>query len=275
VQGNAVDTASTISYNCWGFGANTAVRICFRFAGFNGSGTRSMGGAGTLNYQLYTNSARTLVAGNPSQAGTSILQTDDTTNGSGVVTGSVTVYGRILAGQNTQPDGAYTHAIGGANPNQRMFAAATTVTQCSSITTAGRNFAFNASATIANYCNVSATNLNFGNQNDLSANRDQTSMVTIRCTNTIPYNIGLGAGMGAGATVAVRKMTSAASNTINYSLYRNAARSLVWGETIGTNTLAGTGSGANQSQTVYGRIPVQALPNPGTYSDTIVLTVTY
>jgi hypothetical protein len=42
----------------------------------------------------------------------------------------------------------------------------------------------------------------------------------VQCTNGTPYSIGLNAGAGSGATVAVRKMTHG-SATIDYSLYRN------------------------------------------------------
>ena len=103
---------------------------------------------------------------------------------------------------------------------------------------------------------------------------DQTSAIQVTCTNTTPYNIGLSAGAGAGATVAVRKMTSGA-NTVNYTLYSNSGRTTVWGVTVGTNTVAATGNGAAQSYTVYGRVPPQAAPAPGTYTDTITVTVTY
>ena len=40
-------------------------------------------------------------------------------------------------------------------------------------------------------------------------------------------------------------------------------------------TLGGTGTAATQSIPVYGRVPAQATPPPGTYSDTVVATVTY
>jgi spore coat protein U-like protein len=49
----------------------------------------------------------------------------------------------------------------------------------------------------------------------------------------------------------------------------------VWGNTVGTDTVAATGSGAAQSYTVYGRITAQTTPAPGTYTDTITVTVTY
>lgn len=121
---------------------------------------------------------------------------------------------------------------------------------------------------------VSTATLNFGTQGVLIANVDQTSTLQVQCTNTTPYNIGLDAGTGSGATVAVRKMTNGAT-TINYSLYSDAGRTTVWGNTIGTNTVAATGNGASQSYTVYGRVPPQTTPAPATYTDTITVTVTY
>src|ERR1044072_1645061 len=121
----------------------------------------------------------------------------------------------------------------------------------------------------------SASTLNFGNSIGVpSANVAQTSTIQVTCTNTTPYNVGLNAGTGTGATVATRKLTSGA-NTINYTLYSNSGRTRVWGNTIGTDTVAATGNGAAQNYTVYGRIPPQTTPAPGTYTDTITVTVTY
>jgi spore coat protein U-like protein len=129
--------------------------------------------------------------------------------------------------------------------------------------------------TITATCLVnSASTLNFGTQGVLSTNVDQTSTIQVTCTNTTPYNIGLNAGTGTGATVAARKMTSGA-NTVTYTLYSNAGRTTLWGTTVGTDTVAATGNGAAQSYTVYGRVPPQSAPAPGTYTDTITVTVTY
>jgi spore coat protein U-like protein len=116
--------------------------------------------------------------------------------------------------------------------------------------------------------------LNFGSQGVLVANVDNTSTLQVQCTNTTPYNIGLDAGTGSGATVAARKMSSGA-NTITYSLYRDSGRATVWGNTVGTNTVSGIGNGASQAYTVYGRVPPQTTPAAATYTDTITVTVTY
>src|SRR5256885_11935430 len=61
----------------------------------------------------------------------------------------------------------------------------------------------------------SASTLNFGTQSVLATNVDHTSTLQLTCTNTTPYNIGLDAGTGTGATVATRKLTSGA-NAVNY-----------------------------------------------------------
>jgi len=140
---------------------------------------------------------------------------------------------------------------------------------------ASTNTTFTVQATITATCTInSASTLNFGTQGVLAANVDQTSTLQVTCTNTTPYNIGLDAGTGSGATVAVRKLTSS-SNTLNYTLYSYSGRTTVWGNTVSTDTVAGTGNGTGQSYTVYGRIPAQTTPAPGNYTDTITVTVTY
>src|SRR5262249_28212807 len=130
--------------------------------------------------------------------------------------------------------------------------------------------------TIVNQCIInSASTLNFGgSQGLLLSNVDQTSTLQVQCTDTTPYNIGLNAGTGAGATVGVRKLTSGGA-TINYSLYSDAGHTTVWGNTISTDTVAASGNGSSQSYTIFGRVPAQATPVPGTYTDTITVTVTY
>lgn len=134
---------------------------------------------------------------------------------------------------------------------------------------------FTVQMTITASCIInSASTLNFGSSGVIAANVDQTSTIQVQCTNTTPYNIGLDAGLGSGATVAARKMTNS-GNTITYSLYSDAGRATVWGNMIGTNTVASTGTGSAQSFTVYGRVPAQSTPAPAVYTDTITVTVTY
>jgi len=134
---------------------------------------------------------------------------------------------------------------------------------------------FTVSATITATCIInSASTLAFGTVGVLSANVDQTSTISVQCTDTTGYNIGLDAGTATGATVTTRKLTNGAA-TINYSLYSDPGRTTNWGNTVSTDTVPATGNGAAQIYTVYGRIPVQTTPAPNAYSDTITITVTY
>ncbi|MGH6781253.1 MAG: Csu type fimbrial protein [Sphingomonadaceae bacterium] len=135
---------------------------------------------------------------------------------------------------------------------------------------------FDVQITITEECQInSADDLNFGSTGVLDANIDGTNAIRVQCTNGTTYNIGLNAGTGTGATVATRLMTGAGAATVQYSLYRNAARTQVWGETIGTDTVSSTGTGAEQTFTVYGRVPTQTTPAPNTYNDIVTATVTY
>jgi spore coat protein U-like protein len=131
--------------------------------------------------------------------------------------------------------------------------------------------------TIVDECKVqNAPLLNFGAaQGVLDDEVEVATTISIQCTNNTAYNVGLNAGTGTGATVANRLLTSGGGATVTYSLYRDSAHTLVWGETIGTNTVPGTGDGDVQDLDVYGQIPAQTTPAAGVYSDTVTITVTY
>ena len=132
---------------------------------------------------------------------------------------------------------------------------------------------FGVSATVQATCLVSATALAFGTYTGVVAN--STSAVSVTCTNTTPYNVGLSAGLATGATVSARKMTGPASALLGYSMYSDSARTVNWGQTIGTDTVAGTGNGSAQAITVYGQAAAGQYVAPGAYADTITATVTY
>lgn len=132
---------------------------------------------------------------------------------------------------------------------------------------------FGVSATVQPTCTITATAMSFGNYTGVVSNN--TSSVTVVCTNTTTYNVGLSAGTTTGATVTARKMAGTGSNVLNYALFSDSNRTVNWGQTIGTDTVAGTGNGSSQVVTVYGQIVAGQYVTPGAYSDTITATVTY
>lgn len=139
---------------------------------------------------------------------------------------------------------------------------------------------FQVTATITSSCTVSGTALSFGSAIDPLATGvplDAASTLTVTCSNTTPYAVSLNAGANAGgaSNFSARTMKSG-SNTLGYQLYLDSGRTTVWGDgTASSSTKSSTGTGSAQTLSVYGRVPSLANVVPGTYTDTVTVTVTY
>jgi spore coat protein U domain-containing protein, fimbrial subunit CupE1/2/3/6 len=137
---------------------------------------------------------------------------------------------------------------------------------------------FTVQAVINAACSVSATTLNFGTYDPASGTAlSGTSTVNVSCTSGTPYTTSLDVGTAAGSSFTTRTIASG-TNILNYNLYRDSARTQVWGDGTGsTFTVAGTGSGILTpiALTVYGQVPTAQDKPPGTYTSTITVTVTY
>ena len=132
---------------------------------------------------------------------------------------------------------------------------------------------FQVTATVQATCLISATTLAFGTYNGTLVT--STSTISVTCTNTTPYNVGLDAGLATGATVTTRKMQGPSGALLNYGLYRDSGHTNNWGTTVGTDTQSGTGNGSAQTLTVYGQLGANQFVTPGSYSDTITATISY
>lgn len=167
----------------------------------------------------------------------------------------------------------FSNAIKSALPAAILGCLALGLTPTSAIAQANpATTTFGVSATVLKDCIVSATALPFGNYT--GAVNNATSTVTVTCTKSTTYTVGLNAGL-TGASVTARVMTSGA-NTLNYSLCSDSAACATnWGNTLATNWVTGTGTGAAQALTVFGQIPAAQYVTPGSYTDTISVTVTY
>jgi spore coat protein U-like protein len=132
---------------------------------------------------------------------------------------------------------------------------------------------FNVTATVLKDCIVSATALPFGNY--IGAVVNVSSTVTVTCTNSTAYTVGLNQGLTTGATVTTRQMgITQPAGGLNYSLLTTSYSGANWGNTSGS-WVSGTGNGAAQPLTVYGVLPAGQYVPPGSYTDTIAVTVTY
>jgi spore coat protein U-like protein len=182
-------------------------------------------------------------------------------------TGRFDIVARLSGGQRAAPPGFYI---------QPLVATVTYGTlNCTSsiITVQSSSFAFNTSVTVEKSCNVAATNLSFGSTGSLRAPLAGQSSLNVQCSNGIGYSLGLNGGSAGAIDPTQRKMKFGA-NAITYGLYQDAANARPWG-TAGANLVSGTGTSASQPYSVYGLVPAQATPPPGTYTDTIVVSVTY
>lgn len=243
--------------------------------GWDGSSQRYMlNGASTLGYNLYKDAARSQVWGATNVFAASGPKRYVFNAGSvliilgGTSTINDTIYASINPGQSTAPVGAYSSSFTAAHTLVRFASGnvACPSSGGSAIST------FTVAATVVASCTISAQDLNFGSASALSANRDQSSTLSVTCTNAAPWSVALGNGSNFSTTRRMRQ--GATSNYVGYALYRNSGRGQPWTSGSG-NESTGTGSGGSQSLTVYGRVPPQALPAPGTYTDTVVATITF
>ena len=130
-------------------------------------------------------------------------------------------------------------------------------------------------------CSVSATGVAFGIYDTTAAAPDDaTGTISVSCTplsGLAGYTVSLSTGSSGSYTA--RRMASGGS-TLNYNLYSDAARTQVWGngsggtDTVGSFILLAFFGGFGTHQ-VYGRIPARQAADPGSYADTIIVTVTY
>lgn len=130
------------------------------------------------------------------------------------------------------------------------------------------------SAVVHDVCSVAATPLSFGlYQSSATGPLDATAQVQVNCTLGTAYSVGL--GTGAAASAAQRELSNGANGNLAYTLYQDAAHSVVWGDSTGVNTVSGTYTAAQQPLAVYGRISGGQAVAAGSYSDTITVTITY
>jgi spore coat protein U-like protein len=138
----------------------------------------------------------------------------------------------------------------------------------------------NVSATVGAVCTVSTTAINFGPLDPVDvtlANGD----VTVTCATGVPYNIALDKGNSPFVGVRAVSIDGVGPDFVLYGLFKDTAFGVEWGDSDFGNTypigssLADAGNGTAQSHTVFGAInPNQGEP-PGTYTDTVVVTVHY
>ncbi|WP_406232241.1 spore coat U domain-containing protein [Isoptericola jiangsuensis] len=301
VSNGLVDTSTTFSVTCTtgavALLANARVTFCLGLpAGSGGTAIspwRTMANSfgDRLNYQIYSDAARTAVIGSsaatsPTWVSYQMQYPVPLLGGSG--TASFTLYGRYPANQVLSA-GAFSSALAATFQyayNEPLLGTPPFPTSCLQIppaVTGNSNLqaaamTLTATATVNPACGAYVTApMNFGvNTGTVVANIDRTAVFSLTCVNRSPFQIGLDNGTHADGS-GNRRMRVGSGALLPYELYRDAARTQRWGNVLNSTTASGTGTGAAQNLTIYGRVPPAAGTStpPGAYSDTITVTITY
>jgi spore coat protein U-like protein len=133
------------------------------------------------------------------------------------------------------------------------------------------------SATVSNNCTISTAPLAFGSYDPVdthsAANLNGTGTVIVACTKNVAPTIAL--GLGNNANGATRRLTDG-TNFLTYQLYKDAARTQVWGDAVGDVLSPGAApSKAPRNLTVYGAVTSNQDVPAGSYADTVVATVDF
>ncbi|BCH28968.1 hypothetical protein MesoLjLc_08980 [Mesorhizobium sp. L-8-10] len=279
LAGAAVDMTGSVDISCGNTGlVNLQYIVCLNInAGSGGtiSGVRQARNPANapLAFGLYQDASRTTpwgsreqpALGNPVEV---LLLVLPLTNG----TASRTIYARVAGGQQSAATGLYTSTFAGAEISFNWQTYVLLPPACSAVTANPTRPTFTVRANVPANCLVTAQNIDFGNHGVLSSQVDAASGLGVTCTQGTAYTVGLNNGV-TGTGPMARRMTKGAEAVV-YGLYKDTGRTQPWGNS-GGELVPGTGSGATQNLPVYGRVPAQTTPSPGTYTDTVVVTVTY
>jgi len=134
-----------------------------------------------------------------------------------------------------------------------------------------------ASAQPSPSCTISVTSVAFANYNVFTtSDYDSAGTVTYRC-NAQTANISIALSDGSSSTFSPRTLRKG-SEVLNYNLYRDAARSTIWGDGTGGTSLytnANPPNNNNVSVTIFARIPAQQDVSAGSYSDTVSAVINF
>lgn len=131
-------------------------------------------------------------------------------------------------------------------------------------------------------CTVSASATHFGTYSPFDpVALDGAGNVQVTCGNLVnilvSYTVAL--STGSSGSHAARRMSNG-PHLLTYNLYTNAGRSTVWGDGSGGSSVVAESYlllllSDQRSYPVYARIPAGQNVAPGSYADTIVITVNY
>lgn len=131
-------------------------------------------------------------------------------------------------------------------------------------------------ATVNGACTIGDATLAFGVYDPAAAALTGTTSFSVQCTKTTQGTITFDQGLAASATGNTRLMKvnpgDADTEALSYELFADAGFTLPLGT---SNSIVIDGTGAIIPVEIHGRIPAAQFVAPGSYTDTVVATITF
>jgi spore coat protein U-like protein len=131
-------------------------------------------------------------------------------------------------------------------------------------------------ATVVPNCRLTVNALSFGIYDPLANHStqpaDATTIMRVNCTRATGASVSFDSGRN-GAAGGERLLAGPGSERLRYQIFRDSARSQVWG--IGAESFVFLSRGVTQPEelTVFGRILPSQEVSPGSYADILTATV--
>ncbi|MBS0317903.1 MAG: spore coat U domain-containing protein, partial [Proteobacteria bacterium] len=225
---------ATLSYSCSNSDTKThSALVCFHIGepGGNQWNPRLMlSGTNTLQFQLYQDAARTVIWGSFGFGSRTPVAVPITLGRRASISGTATLYGQVLGGQTSAIPGNYTDVY----QNNDTAVSINDVTGSNAPTDCNTNyvgiyFPFTVSATVSKQCTVTAgTPLNLGTVAPTATNTAGNTSISVTCSNTTPYFVGLLPSNNNTAGAGVMSGTGGNATKVPYQLYSNAGLSTIW-----------------------------------------------
>lgn len=114
----------------------------------------------------------------------------------------------------------------------------------------------------------------FGNVNIFSGQVDATASIRLRCGPSVAYSVAIDNGQNYNGQRRMSNGTGGFFAYVPYQIYRNAARTQVWGAAAGTIVTGTTPASGLVTLTAYGRVP-NSIVLPRAYADVVTVTVNF
>ena len=129
----------------------------------------------------------------------------------------------------------------------------------------------------AETCTVAVTSLNFGSYNVFASTpTDSTATIVIDC-NGNARDLRISIGRGSASSFGARRM-SKGSERLFFNVYRDAARTAIWGDGTGGSQVEIVDRVQNNQPhqvAVYGRVPAGQDVSAGSYTESVIVTIDY